>query len=118
MSKMHHVQIFLDQELFRALAKIARSEGTSNSEIIRTALKEWLTGRQEQDMMNQRLEDLQVIQKHHQEILARRGGKPLDFDAAEMIERMRTERTNELMASVFPNKEDPSKERNDRKSFS
>ena len=118
MSKMHRVQIFLDDELLRKLAKIARKKGTSNSEIIRTALKEWLTGCQEQDMLNRRLEDLQVIENHRQEILARRGGKPLDIDVAQVIRRMRTERTNELMASVFPNKEDPSKERNDRKSFS
>ena len=102
MSKMHRVQIFLDQELFRALAKIARSEGTSNSEIIRIALKEWLTGCQEQDMLNRRLEDLQVIENHRQEILARRGGEPLDIDVAEVIERMRTERINEITSSVFP----------------
>ena len=109
MSKMHRVQIFLDDELLRKLAKIARKKGTSISEIIPTAVKEWLTGCQEQDMLNKRLEDLQVIENHRQEILARRGGKLLDFDAAEMIERMRTERANELMASVFPKVEDASR---------
>ena len=113
MSKMHRVQIYLDNELLRKLAKIARKKGTSISEIIPTALKEWLTGCQEQDMLNKRLEDLQVIENHRQEILAWRGGKPLDFDAAEVIERMRTERTNELTSSVFPNEGDLSKERND-----
>ena len=112
-SKMHRVKIFLDHKLLSALLKIARKEGASISEIIRTELKEWLTERQEQDMLNRRLEDLQVIENHRQEILARRGGKPLDIDVAQVIRRMRTERTNELMASVFPNKEDPSKERND-----
>jgi Arc/MetJ-type ribon-helix-helix transcriptional regulator len=102
MSKMHRVQIFLDNELLRKLAKIARKKGTSISEIIRAAVKEWLTGCQERDMMNQRLEDLQVIENHRQEILARRGGEPLDIDVAEMIERMRTERINEITSSVFP----------------
>ena len=105
-SKMHRVKIFLDHKLLSALLKIARKEGASISEIIRTELKEWLTERQEQDMLNKRLKDLQVIENHRQEILARRGGKPMDFDAAEMIERMRTERNNELMASVFPNDDD------------
>jgi hypothetical protein len=102
MSKMHRVQIFLDDELLRKLAKIARKKGTSISEIIPTAVKEWLTGCQEQDMLNKRLEDLQVIENHRQEILARRGGEPLDIDVAEMIERMRTERINEITSSVFP----------------
>jgi metal-responsive CopG/Arc/MetJ family transcriptional regulator len=40
MRKMHHVQIFLDHELLSTLAKIARKEGTSISEIIRNAVKE------------------------------------------------------------------------------
>ena len=113
MGKIRHVQIFLDDGLFRELAKIARKKGTGISEIIPTAVNEWLTGCQEQDMLNKRLEDLQVIENHRQEILAWRGGKPLDFDAAEVIERMRTERTNELTSSVFPNEGDLSKERND-----
>ena len=60
-------------------------------------------------MLNKRLEDLQVIENHRQEILARRGGKPLDIDVAEMIERMRTERTNELTSSVFSNVKDTSR---------
>jgi predicted CopG family antitoxin len=102
MNKMHRVNIFLDDELLRKLAKIARKKGTSISEIIPTTVKEWLTGCQEQDMLNKRLEDLQVIENHRQEILARRGGEPLDIDVAEMIERMRTERINEITSSVFP----------------
>ena len=40
MSEMHRVQIFLDDELLRKLAKIARKKGTSISEIIRNAVKE------------------------------------------------------------------------------
>jgi hypothetical protein len=51
-------------------------------------VKEWLTGRQNQDMLNKRLEDLHVIEIHWREILSRRGGKPLDIDAAQVIERM------------------------------
>jgi len=100
-SKMHRVQIFLDHELFSALAKIARKEGTSISEIIRTAVKEWLTGRREKDELNKRLGDLQVIQKHRQEILSRRGGKPLDIDAAEVMEQMRNERANEVLTNAL-----------------
>jgi metal-responsive CopG/Arc/MetJ family transcriptional regulator len=98
LSKMHRVQIFLDDELLRKLAKIARKKGTSISEIIRAAVKEWLTGRREQDMLNKRLEDLEVTENHRQEILARRGGKPLNFNVAEVIQQMRAERANELIA--------------------
>jgi hypothetical protein len=108
MRKMHHVQIFLDHELLSTLAKIARKEGTSISEIIRNAVKEWLIGRQEQDRLNKRLEDLQVIENHCQEMLDRRGGKPLEFDAAQVIEQMRTERVDEVLASVFPKVKDGS----------
>jgi Lhr-like helicase len=109
MSKMHYVQIILDHELLRELAKNARRVGTSISEIIRASVKEWLTRRREQDMMNQRLEDLQVIENHRQEILARRGRKSLDIGVAQVIEQMRIERTNELVASVFPKVKDASR---------
>lgn len=101
MSKMHQMQIFVDHELFSALAKIIWRERTSISEIIHAAMKEWITGHREQDMLNKRLEDLQVIRNHRQEILARRDGKPLEFDAAGVIEQMRNERADELLASVL-----------------
>lgn len=57
-------------------------------------------------MLNKRLEDLHVIENHRQEIIARRGGKPLDIDAAQVINEIRNERTNELVASVFPRAKD------------
>lgn len=47
MRKMAHAQISLDPEIFNFLAKIARREGTSVSEIIRTVVKEQFTERQE-----------------------------------------------------------------------
>jgi hypothetical protein len=52
-------------------------------------------------VLNKRLEDLQVIEIHRQEILAWQGGEPLDIDVAQVIEQMRAERANEIVALVF-----------------
>ena len=45
MSKMHRAQILLDPEQHDALAEIAQRDGTSISEIVRTAVNAWLEER-------------------------------------------------------------------------
>ena len=106
MSKMHRAQILLDPKQHSALAKIAEQEGTSISEIVRNAVDEWLTERQEDEVRQKRLADLEIIRSHRQEILDRRGGKPLEIDVAALIEQMRDERSAELLAAAFGDAQD------------
>jgi len=47
-----------------------------------------------------RLELLERIRRRREAILARRGGKPIDGDAAELINQMRDERDEEIWRAV------------------
>ncbi|MEJ2597252.1 MAG: ribbon-helix-helix protein, CopG family [Anaerolineales bacterium] len=93
---MHRAQILLDPEQHDALAEIAQRDGTSISEIVRTAVNAWLEERRQDESMRRRLEALDTIQAHRQALLDRRNGQPLNFDPADLIERMREERGDEL----------------------
>ena len=77
MQKMHRAQILLDPEQHHTLGEIAQREGTSISEIVRTAVDQWLNERKENDVARLRLEALEQIAQHHQAILGRRNGRPL-----------------------------------------
>jgi hypothetical protein len=101
MNKMHRAQILLEPNQHQKLAEIARREGTSISEIVRVAVSQWLDERREEEVLRRRLAALEQIAQHRQAILARRNGEPLEIDLAAMIERMREERDNELIASAF-----------------
>jgi hypothetical protein len=107
MSKMHRAQILLDPEQHNALAEIARQDGTSISEIVRMAVETWLEERQQDESMRKQLESLDTIQAHRQALLDRRDGQPLNFDPADLIERMREEHGDELLSSVFNNPANP-----------
>jgi len=100
MNKMHRAQILLEPDQHQKLAEIAQHEGTSISEIVRTAVQEWLDERKEDEILRKRLEALELIDQHRQAILARRKGKPLEIDLATTIEEVRGERDNELIDSV------------------
>lgn len=97
MGKMHRAQILLDREQHQALAQIAQREGTSISEIVRTAVHQWLAERREDGLLRRRLEALQQVGQHRQAILARREGKPLEIDVAATIQQIREERHDELL---------------------
>ncbi len=101
MEKMHRAQILLDPKQHDTLAEIAQQQGTSISEIVRTAVQEWLTEHQEDEILRQRLEDVEVIQARHQAQLVQRGGRPLEIDIESLIDQMRAERGDELLASVL-----------------
>jgi hypothetical protein len=58
---------------------------------------------QEKATFNQEQDGYQKIVEVREQILARRGGKPLDMDVSEMIYQMREERSQELMDACFPN---------------
>jgi len=97
MNKMHRAQILLEPDQHQKLAEIAQQEGTSISEIVRTAVQEWLDERKDDEILRQCLEDLELVDQHRQAILARRKGKPLEIDLATTIEQVRGERDNELI---------------------
>ena len=100
MNKMHRAQILLEPDQHQKLAEIAQQEGTSISEIVRTAVQEWLDERKDDEILRRRLEDLELVDQHRQAILARRKGKPLEIDLATTIEQVRGERDNELIDSA------------------
>ena len=49
MNKMHRAQILLEPDQHQKLAEIAQQEGTSISEIVRTAVQEWLDERKDDE---------------------------------------------------------------------
>ncbi len=100
MDKMHRAQILLEPEQHQELAEIARESGTSISEIVRRAVRRWLDERSEEGALRQRLEALEQVRSHRAEILRRRDGKALEIDLAEMIEQMREQRDDELLAGL------------------
>ncbi len=98
---LYRAQILLEPEQHEALAEIARQENRSISEVVRAALREWLSEHQESEAVRQQLEALKVIQAHREELLARRGGQPLEIDAAALLGAVREERANELLGNAF-----------------
>ena len=92
--RKYRAQILLDVEQHDALVEIARREGRSLSDLVREMLWQQLEqrGRAVRPEVRRRLEALERIRRHRAEVLARRGGKPLEVDSAEMIRRMREER--------------------------
>ncbi len=98
MNKMHRAQILLDPNQHKKLAEIAQQEGTSISEIVRTAVQEWLDERKDDEILRRRLEALEIVDQHRQAVLARRKGIPLEIDLEATIDQLRTERDDELIA--------------------
>lgn len=100
MNKMHRAQILLEPDQHQKLAEIAQQEGTSISEIVRTAVQEWLDERKDDEILRRRLEALELVDQHRQAILARRKGKLLEIDLATTIDQLRAERDDELIANA------------------
>ena len=99
MNKMHRTQILLEPGQHRELSEIARREGASISEIVRTAMRDWLAERKDEVGLRRRLEALEQINQHRQAILNRREGKPLDIDLTAVLHQIREERDDELLGS-------------------
>lgn len=99
---MYRTQILLEREQHEALVELARREGRSVSDLVREMLREALGRRQaEADVYVQRhLQALERIKQHREAILARRGGRPLDIDFVEEINRAREERDEEIWRAV------------------
>jgi len=83
------VQILLEPSQRAALARRARQTGRSVSDLVREYVQKGLETRPgEPDV-------LENIQAHRQQMLDRRGGKPISLDPLEVIREIREERTDE-----------------------
>jgi hypothetical protein len=92
-TRLHRTQILLEPEQHSKLAEIARREGRSISDVVRTMLDHQLQQRDQdtEAIKNRRLEALDRIREHKEAILKARGGKYLDFDVVEAINKSREE---------------------------
>jgi Ribbon-helix-helix protein, copG family len=97
-TRLHRTQILLEPEQHSKLAEIARREGRSISDVVRTMLDQQLQQRDQdieaQDIeaiRNRRLAALERIREHKEAILKARGGRYLDFDIVEAINQAREE---------------------------
>ena len=93
MSTLHRTQILLERDQYEALTAIARREGRSLSEVVRTFLQQQLDQEQQaaDSRLQRQLEALELIRQHRQAILDEQGGVPLDLDVVEMIQQWREE---------------------------
>ena len=95
--------ILLEPEQHEKLARIASQEHRTISELVREILQAELERREEAtECREQRLEQLEQLKRHREEMLARRGGKPLNVNVAELLNEMRDERDDEILANIFP----------------
>jgi hypothetical protein len=101
-TRLHRTQILLEPEQHSKLAEIARREGRSISDVVRTMLDQQLQQRDQdvEAIRTRRLAALERIREHKEAILKTRGGKPLDLDVPEMINQMREERDAEIWATL------------------
>ena len=89
-------------EQHKALVEIAQRESRSVSDLVREMLWRQLEqrGQAVSPKVRRRLEALERIRQHRAAILTRRGGKPLEIDAVEMVRRLREEQ-DERNLSTF-----------------
>lgn len=100
MSRMHRTQVLLEPGQHRALARLAQEQGRSISEIIREIIREDLAQRNRGVMTRRRLEALDRIREHREEILRERGGHPLGFDVTDLIDQIRSTRDEEVAQRI------------------
>lgn len=101
-NRMHRTQILLESEQHALLTQFAQNEGRSLSDIVREMLTAQIALRQREadTLQQQRLETLQRIELHRQQILARRNNQPLSFQPEEIIDALREERNEQYFASA------------------
>jgi hypothetical protein len=97
---MARTQIPLAPEQHEEPAEIARGEGTSLSQIVRAAVKNWLSQHGDDELLRQRLNALDRGTEHRRAVLARRGGRPLEAGVSAIIDEEREERDDGLRAGI------------------
>jgi len=100
----YRAQILLDPEQHKKLAEIAAREKRSVSDVVREAVAEYVV---EQEKAHAKQKDVFArIRQHQEQMLERRGGRPIEIDTVELINQMREERDNELLARTKSGKKD------------
>jgi predicted CopG family antitoxin len=101
--RMHRTQILLEPAQHQALGQIAREEQRSMSDVVREIIQQAIEQREQQkeSELQRDLAALERIRQHREAILARRGGKPLDFDVVEEINQGREERDAHNLAIIL-----------------
>lgn len=96
---LHELQILLTAEQYQALAEIAGRDGRSVAAVVGDLIAREVgqppptaAARRERQIAA-----LEQIRLHREEILAERGGQPIDIDIVELINQMRTERDEEIL---------------------
>jgi len=102
--RLYRAQILLEPEQHQKLVRIAGQQHRSLSDIIREIVQTELDRREkdETERRHQLLEGIERVRLTREEILARRGGEPLNVNVADMVRQMRDERDEEVFAAAFP----------------
>jgi len=106
MKKMHRAQILLDPDQHKVLGEKAQREGTSISEIVRQAVDQLLNAERTERIIRKRLQALDEIEQDKQAILDRRKGVPITADPSEILDQIRANRDDELLANAFDDHHD------------
>lgn len=92
MRKLRPTQIRLQPEQHQELVRIARSEGRSVSALVREMVNKHLEQHvAKSTSIERRLEALERIRQHRNEILRERNGEYIDFDFVEALNQAREE---------------------------
>ncbi|NCP16686.1 ribbon-helix-helix protein, CopG family [bacterium] len=94
----YRAQILLEPEQHKKLAEIAARENRSVSDVVREAVAEYVVAQEKR--RDEQKEVFARIRQLHARILERRGGKPIEIDTVELINQMREERDNEILARM------------------
>jgi hypothetical protein len=95
----YRAQILLEPEQHKKLAEIAANEGRSVSDVVREAVAKYVLTKSHEDQWERRRRGLEIIRQHREQMLRERGGKPIDVDLVKMLDEIREERDNELLAA-------------------
>lgn len=95
--RLYRSQILLKPEQYARLAEIARQKGESVSRLVREIVGEYLTGQ----AVETKEEAFERLLRNRQEMLARRGGKPIAVETADLLEQTREERDDELFDELL-----------------
>ncbi len=94
--KLYRTQVMLDPDQYRELMELAEKEGKSFSRMVREVLEQYLIQEAKVAAQRRKREALERARRVGDSIRKDHGGRPIEFDADEIIRTMREERSNEL----------------------
>ena len=105
-NRMIRTQILLEPEQHQKLSELAKHEQRTLSDLVREMLQTQLERRQQNETaLLRRLDALERIRQHRQQILRRRAGRPLELDPNNLVDQLRDERDDELFNHLFPTRD-------------